>query len=290
MTEPIDLYLDASRRMSAELMRSYSTSFSLASTLMPQRIRLDIAAIYALVRIADEIVDAVGPQTEESAASRLDGLVADLREARARGYSSNPVLHAYQETAARLAIPAEWEEAFFRSMRADITEPLSLDDYIYGSAEVVGLMCVHAFFGGTPTRDQDAVYAGARGLGRAFQIINFLRDVRADHDDLGRDYLGLFGPDGDASKLFAEAMVRRDLMRARQAIPLLPVRTRAAVAAATGLFAAVETRVETCSLAELTSGRRIHIPSIQKAMIVSATLITIRPRLATRTTTRAGVQ
>lgn len=273
---PEALYLSTARRMSAELMRRYSSSFTAASLLLGEATRYDIASVYALVRVADEIVDsgAVDAHERQTATARLDALHEGLAQAKQDQFSVNPVLHAYQEAARRLNIAPEWEDAFFRSMRADVTEPISLRDYVYGSAEVVGLMCVHCFLGGPPREQRDAIYDGARGLGRAFQNVNFLRDARADHDELGRDYLGLYqhGHAGDLAKQIAEDGVRRDLDKARAAIPLLPRHARAAVAAATGLFADVEARVEARSLDQLIHGPRIHVPSARKALIVSAAI------------------
>lgn len=272
-------YLATSQRLSAALMRRYSSSFSAATLLLPPEARRDIASVYAYVRLADEIVDAPRQTPDDSVRiqATLAGFERDLANARADGYSTNPILHAYQEAAHRLQIPSEWDDAFLRSMRSDVGEPLNLDDYIYGSAEVIGLMCVHCFIGGPPARDLDAIYRGARGLGRAFQVINFLRDAAADHDQLGRDYLGLYSDSPDSSKRFAEATVRRDLAAAKAAVPLLPSHARAAVASAIGLFAAVEREIERRDVGELLTGERVHISTTRKTAILTAALVAHPP-------------
>lgn len=147
-------------------------------------------ALYAMVRIADEIVD--GAAAPGAARGLLEDYERAVREAPARSFHPDPVLHAYADTARRCAFREEHLAAFFVAMRSDLPdatpgERLPIDRYIYGSAEVVGLLCVAVFTegAGLPAEAE----AAARRLGAAFQKINFLRDIGADEGQLGRAYL-----------------------------------------------------------------------------------------------------
>ena len=162
-----------------------------------QPVRGQVEDIYALVRLADEIVDGVaataGIQSSEIR-RMLDELETETERAMATGYSMNLVVHAFARTARATGISPELTRPFFASMRADITEaehtPESFDSYVYGSAEVVGLMCLQAFLAeGTFTAgERERFVTGARALGAAFQKVNFLRDLSADFKKLGRSY------------------------------------------------------------------------------------------------------
>ncbi|WP_231498949.1 phytoene/squalene synthase family protein, partial [Gordonia alkanivorans] len=194
---------DAVAEASAALViRSYSSSFGLASRLLAPAIRRDVRNIYALVRVADEIVDA--PRPEQGLVDRsneLDQLEDQTSAAMITGSSSNLVVHAFARTARRVGIDLDLVAPFFASMRSDLTEVEhdfeSLASYIYGSAEVVGLMCLRAFLAEEAKAEAryDHLAPGARRLGAAFQKINFLRDFGEDSDGLGRRYLVGLDPD-----------------------------------------------------------------------------------------------
>ena len=189
------LYDATAARTSAGVLAAYSTSFGLGTRLLGRRAQEDIRAVYALVRLADEVVDTY---RGEDAGAELDELEEQTARALRTGYSTNLVVHAFARTARRVGISAAETEPFFASMRADLTvrehDRASYEAYVYGSAEVVGLMCVRAFLNedrrpGEPVREPDqAQVAGARALGAAFQKINFLRDLGADTEELGRTY------------------------------------------------------------------------------------------------------
>ncbi|WP_144239907.1 phytoene/squalene synthase family protein [Corynebacterium atypicum] len=189
-----------SRRAAAQVQASYSTSFGLATRLLPGGIREDIQALYAVVRIADEIVDA--PEARPRAEELLGSYEASVREALGKAavgcglVSADPVLHAFARSAQRCGFTGQQLGAFFQSMRADLKprsfSPDELEQYIYGSAEVIGEMCVQAFTRapGYELAEMDAeLVAGARRLGTGFQRVNFLRDLAFDRLVLGRDYL-----------------------------------------------------------------------------------------------------
>lgn len=239
------LYDRTAARASRVVLAGYSTSFGLGTRLLGSRARRDIEAVYALVRIADEVVDTYGG---DDAGALLDELEAQTARALATGYSTDLVVHAFARTARRVGIGPAEVDPFFDSMRADLTVRVhdreSYERYVYGSAEVVGLMCLQVFLDadrlpGEPVRRPDAeTVAGARALGAAFQKINFLRDLGADSGELGRCYFPGVGPQGPTAAQLGEilAEIRDDLARARAALPRLPRRARSAVAATLALY------------------------------------------------------
>ncbi|ATD72567.1 MULTISPECIES: phytoene/squalene synthase family protein [Gordonia] len=270
---------DAVAEASAALViRSYSSSFGLASRLLTPAIRRDVRNIYALVRVADEIVDA--PRPEQGLVDRrneLDQLEEQTAAAMITGSSSNLVVHAFARTARRAGIDLDLVTPFFSSMRADLTQVEhdfeSLAAYIYGSAEVVGLMCLRAFLAEEPkaAARYDHLAPGARRLGAAFQKINFLRDFGEDSDGLGRRYLvGLDPdrPDDGAWSLWLDD-IDLDLTAAAAAIPYLPANSRVAVCTAHDLFAELTARLRESSAAEARR-QRVRVPNAGKAKIAAA--------------------
>lgn len=228
--KPFDTYARASYAASKLITNAYSTSFGLSITLFAASLRPHIYAIYGLVRIADEIVDTYdGPDKGE----RLDALEQETMLAVKGGYSANPIVHAYAQTARRYDIGDDLLAPFFASMRMDLAprryDQAAYETYIDGSAEVVGLMCLKVFTDDSAT--YEALVPGARSLGAAYQKVNFLRDIAADSDELGRWYF----PNG-SKETFDEAAkqnivedIERDLSAAYAAIVRLPESSRAAV-------------------------------------------------------------
>ena len=185
----IDLYTRVAEETSATVIKRYSTSFGLASTLLDARMRTHIGNFYALVRLADEVVDGVAAEAGVSAAEArvmLDALEADTHRALEVGYSTNLIVHAFAHSARKVGVGPELTTPFFHSMRMDLSEtthtPESFAEYVYGSAEVIGLMCLQAFVENrfTAAEDKEKMVRGARALGAAFQKVNFLRDLGAD--------------------------------------------------------------------------------------------------------------
>jgi phytoene/squalene synthetase len=182
----MDLYLSTSRAGSRLFTNAYSSSFGLARRLFSKSIRQHIYDIYGLTRIADEIVDTYhGPHAE----AMLNELEAETYRAMERGYSANPIVHAFQATARQFGITQALLKPFFASMRTDLTKKSftasQYQAYIYGSAEVVGLMCLRVFCNGDDAR-YDSLKDGASKLGAAYQKVNFLRDIAEDYKELGR--------------------------------------------------------------------------------------------------------
>lgn len=276
-------YTEVARATSRTVIERYSTSFSLASRLLPESMRAGIYDIYALVRVADEIVDGSAAGAGLAVADqrqRLDAYEAETLAALERGFSTDLVVHAFAVTARRVGISAAEIVPFFASMRRDLDsrafEPGEVETYIYGSAEVVGLMCLHVFLDGdlAPSARRERLIEGARHLGAAFQKINFLRDAAADLGGLGRNY---FYEVDLANMTLAErdiiiADIENDVRIARSTIELLPRKARAAVLAATGLFAALTRKAQRTDPAELMT-RRIRVPGLHKLAIAFASAV-----------------
>lgn len=272
-------YDEACRRASAVVIRTYSTSFGVATRMLGRRHRAHVRNIYALVRVADELVDGVAAECGIGA-DRQRELLLRLEEEVSRavesGYSGNPIVHAFAATVRRCAIEPALIAPFFASMRTDIGDDggerdlISFDReqhaaYVYGSAEVVGLMCLRVFTRSERlTADEEAVLEdGARSLGAAFQNINFLRDLADDSRRLGRDYLGADRQISEADRLAWIAEARAQLESARRALPLLPKDARRAVRCALELFGELLERISRTSAAELYT-RRIRVPNAVK--------------------------
>lgn len=271
-------YDEVAEACAAMVIRSYSSSFGLASRLLTPRIRRDVQNIYALVRVADEIVDA--PRPEQGLVDRsneLDQLEEQTSVALVTGSSSNLVVHAFAQTARRVGIDLDLVGPFFDSMRSDLTQVQhdfeSLATYIYGSAEVVGLMCLRAFLADEPksAAQYDHLAPGAQRLGAAFQKINFLRDFGEDSDGLGRRYLVGLDPDDPADSAWSLWLddIDLDLTAAAAAIPHLPASSRVAVCTAHDLFAELTARLRESSATEARR-TRVRVPNAGKAKIAAA--------------------
>lgn len=184
----LDLYNDLSVRTSMMVTKAYSTSFSIGIRLFAPQLRNPIYSIYGFVRLADEIVDSWHSLNQKQ---ELDHLKADCRQAFDSGFSSNPILQSFSQVIRSFDIDYELVDAFMYSMELDLTQTTytqsQYERYIYGSAEVVGLMCLAVFCQGDKN-EYNRLVPGARSLGAAFQKVNFLRDLGEDTDGLGRIY------------------------------------------------------------------------------------------------------
>ncbi|MHA7262004.1 phytoene/squalene synthase family protein [Arthrobacter sp. TMN-37] len=278
----LERYNAAARKTSAEVIRCYSTSFGLACRLLDGPTRARIEAVYALVRVADEVVDGpaaaagLAPQQVEA---MLDALESETETALETGYSANLVVHAFALTARDTGIGPDLTRPFFASMRADITQrehtPESFSRYVYGSAEVVGLMCVKAFLADRAVDPvQEKVLAdGAQHLGAAFQKINFLRDLAEDFSTLGRSYFPGIRPgnftEQDKHRLLDD--IDEDLRISLASLPGLPPAPRRAVALAQALFTELAVRLRRTPAHELLRAR-IRVPNTVKMRILARTL------------------
>lgn len=292
-TAPVSTYDRVASESAALVIRSYSTSFGVASRLLAQPVRTHVCNIYALVRIADEIVDDPDlPMTAPERAELLDRLQDDTERALRQGRSSNLVVHAFAMTARGCGIGLDLVLPFFDSMRTDlhVTEhdDASLERYVYGSAEVVGLMCLRTFLaapdaGSARSRGSEAGYEqlapGARRLGAAFQKVNFLRDLAEDYDQLGRTYFPGLGIEDftDRERDVILDDIDADLDAAAGVIPLLPDSSRRAVAAAHTLFGELAGRLRVTP-AEQIRRQRVSVPSAVKAQLLLRTLVSRRSK------------
>ena len=266
----LDTYDAACDRAAAQVMAHYSTSFSLATRLLPQPMRTDIRNLYAVVRIADEIVDGTTAQAHECAETALDAYEAAVLHAPAHRFHADPVLHAFAATARACRFPDAELRAFFASMRSDLPDQpdLPLGDYIYGSAEVIGLLCLRAFYRGDEAALTPDLADGARALGSAFQKINFLRDV-AEDSALGRSYTEHSLIDAPVHPFIPQ--IRTELAQAKEQIPNLPARVRPAVKVATALFEDLTDRIEATPPAQLRT-TRVRVPNHRKLAIAARAL------------------
>ncbi|KQO99730.1 phytoene/squalene synthase family protein [Leifsonia sp. Leaf264] len=273
-TGPLELYTRAASASSAVVIGRYSTSFGAAARLLGAGVRSQVRDIYALVRVADEIVDgaaAAAGLTIEEQNSRLDEFEAETDRAIATGFSTNLVVHAFAVTARASGIGTDLTAPFFASMRRDLDDsPFvagEIDAYIFGSAEVVGLMCLRTFLAGqSVSADERGVLEdGARHLGAAFQKVNFLRDLSADWTSLGRNYFPAVDPARmtEEEKIAILDDIDDDLAIAAQALTLLPRSSRGAVAAAHGLFRRLSTKLRATPAADLLTSR-VRVPDAEK--------------------------
>lgn len=275
------LYDQTAVDAAAAVIARYSTSFALACRLLGPRPRPHVRNVYALARVADEIVDGpaceAGLTTDETAAV-LDRLEEECLAAITHGFSGNLVLHAFARTARECGIGAELVGPFFTSMRVDLHvsrhDAASHDSYVYGSAEVIGLMCLQVFVNAGarhPVTPSPELVDGARRLGAAFQEVNFLRDLQDDRIRLGRDYLDLASP---ADRTAVLEGVDRDLAAAARVIPGLPADCRRAVTAAHDLFAELAARLR----ASTVDDTRVRVPDAVKARLAMRAFLGFAPR------------
>ncbi|MBT9190237.1 MULTISPECIES: phytoene/squalene synthase family protein [Zobellia] len=199
------LFDKVSYQCSQIVTESYSTSFTLATKMLSPTIRADIYNIYGFVRFADEIVDTFDQYNKEKLFNQFE---ASLKDALEQKISLNPILNSFQHTYHKYDLPYELVAAFMKSMRMDLYKNVYRTDeeykaYIYGSADVVGLMCLKVFVKGDMEKYNN-LKETAMALGSAFQKVNFLRDLKSDFEDLNRSYF----PNTDLAMLDEESKTR----------------------------------------------------------------------------------
>ena len=263
------LFHEVSEMCSRNTTERYSTSFSSAIRLLHPDLRQPIYNIYGLVRFADEIVDTFHEHDKET-------LIAEFKQetfhAIERGISLNPILHSFQLTVNQYKIDHALIHAFFTSMEMDLDQKQynnkNYSDYIYGSAEVVGLMCLYVFIEGD-NNQFEALKPAARSLGAAFQKVNFLRDVNADFNQLDRTYFpGLDFKNFTArQKQEIENDIQKDFNEAYAGIVHLPAKTRFGVYVAYKYYLSLFRKIKKAQPAEIMQ-ERIRIPDYHKMMIL----------------------
>lgn len=242
----IKLFDQTAKDMSRKLALNYSTSFSLGIRLLSKEYRWAIFAIYGLVRVADEIVDTFHGFNK---AQMLSNFKAQAYQSIEEGISTNPVLHAFQLAANQFGIRKDLIDPFFNAMEVDLQAQVhsekSYNDYIFGSAEVVGLMCLKVFCAGDESR-YTFLCPMARSLGSAFQKVNFLRDIQSDMSERGRVYFpGVnFETFSDSDKLLIVQDIKNDFNKALPGIKRLPMGCRLGVYTAYQYYSELLQKIE----------------------------------------------
>lgn len=266
----MELYTKTAYQQAELLTNKYSTSFSSSSRLFASDIRPHIYAIYGFVRIADEIVDTY--QGEDSL-DLLNNLEDHAYEQMAKEipFSTNPIVHAFVHTAKQYKITKELIKPFFDSMRMDIDTSTYSDEeyenYIYGSAEVIGLMCLKVFCEGDEGLYNE-LSLGARKLGSAYQKVNFLRDMKSDFDERGRVYFpGVnYKTFSDSDKTKIEADIKQEFDAAQKVIPNIPTSARQAIKTSYAYYYTLLEEIEKLPASEIVT-RRIRVPNSKKLVI-----------------------
>ena len=269
----MDLYAKVAYENSRHLTLSYSTSFGMSSRFFGKQIQPHIYAVYGLVRIADEIVDTYkGPDAE----ALLDDLEKTTYAALKSGYSTNPIVHAFGLTAQKYGIAKQLIKPFFESMRMDLHpqdySPKYYEKYIYGSAEVVGLMCLRVFCDGND-KLYESLREGASALGAAYQKVNFLRDMAADYKELGRLYFpgSTFEMFGEKEKQAIVRDIKNDFKKALPALHKLPESSRKATLLSYVYYSELLNKLEKTPVDSIKTSR-VRIPNSKKFLLMATTL------------------
>lgn len=255
----------------------YSTSFTLGIRTLDRKFHLPIYAIYGFVRYADEIVDTFHDYDKKTLLERFKH---DTYQAIAEGISLNPVLHSFQLVVRQYNIEPALIEAFLKSMEMDLHlqdyDAEGYNEYIYGSAEVVGLMCLRVFCEGDCT-EFDHLREPARKLGAAFQKVNFLRDLKSDFTDRGRTYFpGVdFNDFGRDAKRIIEDDIQRDFEEAYVGIVNLPRGARMGVYLAYTYYQTLFNKIKQLPASTI-QNQRIRVPNPQKIALLAQTYLKYR--------------
>jgi len=266
----LEHYTKTSFKLSKRLTESYSTSFSWGIKVFKPEYRDPIFSIYAFVRIADEIVDTFHPYDKEHL---LKKFTEDTWEAINFGISTNPVLQAFQKVVNDYNIDHKLISAFLKSMEMDLSNSSynreNYDNYIYGSAEVVGLMCLKVFVDGDDKKYSELEH-NARMLGAAFQKVNFLRDIQSDIKDRGRIYLpGVHHFDfiDNTNKALLEKEVENEFKEAFRGIVHLPIAVKLGVYSAYLYYLMLFKKIKRLDVAQLRN-RRVRISNLYKLYLL----------------------
>ena len=265
----IQLFHKASEDCSRVVTENYSTSFSSAIRLLHRDLRTPIFNIYGFVRLADEIVDTFH---EHDKPILLAQFKKDTYDAIQRGISLNPILNSFQRTVNDYDIDLKLVDAFFQSMELDLSKKIysekEYSEYVYGSAETVGLMCLYVFC--ESKKDlYEQLAQSARALGAAFQKVNFLRDIKADYNGLSRIYFpGCdFNNFTERQKKEIEEDIHHDFDTAYQGILKLPAKARFGVYVAYKYYFSLFRKIKKMKPAKVLE-ERIRIPNYRKALII----------------------
>lgn len=272
--DAIALYDRVCYECSVQTTKAYSTSFSLGIRFLGEPLRKPVYAIYGFVRFADEIVDSFHDHDKKDLFERFK---ADTYAAIDEGISLNPILHAFQRVFHQYQIDREHVDLFLRSMEWDLKrndyDRQGFEDYVVGSAEVVGLMCLRVFVDGDNTR-YDTLLPSARRLGAAFQKINFLRDLKDDFEEKGRTYFpGLdMTQFTETTKKSIESEIESDFKAAHIGILQLPRSSRLGVHVAYIYYLRLFEKIRLLP-SERIMEERIRIPNGRKLMLLLSSYV-----------------
>lgn len=274
------LYDEVSYDLSKNLTKSYSTSFSLGIRFLAPGLRDPIYAIYGFVRLADEIVDTFHDYDKEKLFLRFKENVDLALEDR---ISVNPLLNSFQQVVHKYNIERELIDAFLYSMEMDLDKKdydrEDFDRYVLGSAEVVGLMCLHVFVNGEEEKYKHLKPMGMR-LGAAYQKINFLRDLAADYDNMGRSYF----PEVDLSnfteedKAVIEDEIEEDFMEGLKGIKQLPAGSRLGVYLSFVYYYRLFQKIRGLPAVEVRK-KRIRLSNLRKYFLLLNTYLRFRLKM-----------
>lgn len=270
-------YNKLSFKLSKKLTNAYSTSFSLGIKLFYKKYRDPIYGIYGFVRIADEIVDTFHGYDKKALMKKFR---EDTFLAIKQKISTNPILNSFQKVVNQYNIEFELIDSFLHSMEMDLTENHydreSYDKYIYGSAEVVGLMCLRVFTENDKALYEDLKFA-AKQLGSAFQKVNFLRDIKSDLDERGRIYLPGIDKEifiTNESKRMLEDEVKKEFANALIGIKKLPKGVRTGVYTAYLYYNTLFIKITKLQIEQL-KNERVRVPDYKKILLMLRAFVSL---------------
>ena len=272
------LFDQVSENCSKVVTESYSTSFTLATKMLDSSIRQDIYNIYGFVRFADEIVDSFHDFDKQDLLNLFE---LDLKKSIKDKISLNPILNSFQKTFNKYEIDYELVDSFLKSMKWDLNKKQYLNkeefnEYVYGSADVVGLMCLKVFVKGNQ-KQYNELKPYAMSLGSAFQKVNFLRDLKADHDGLNRSYfpnLNIEKFDEESKKIILNE-INKDFSHALKGIFLLPSSARFGVYTAYKYYLKLLKKLRNTNPLKIKS-TRIRVPNYQKINVLARSYVRYR--------------
>ena len=273
-----ELFDKISEECSKNVTKSYSTSFSLATKMLSSNIRQDIYNIYGFVRFADEIVDTFHSYNKKELFKRF---VDDLNHSLKHKISLNPILNSFQKTVHKYNIDRDLINSFLKSMEQDLKKKKyenlqEYNEYIYGSADVVGLMCLKVFVSGR-NDDYKKLKPYAMSLGSAFQKVNFLRDINDDYKKLNRVYFpGVdYGTFNDDVKNNIMIDIEKDFAKALKGIYMLPNNSKFGVYAAYKYYKRLLRKLERASYLQI-KNERVRVPNYQKVDVLARSYVRYR--------------
>lgn len=270
-----EIFDKVSYECSKRVTKTYSTSFSMATKLLSKSIRKDIYNIYGFVRFADEIVDSFHNFNKSEL---FNSFAEDLDKALLNKISLNPILNSFQHTYHKYSIDRELVDSFMKSMRMDLKKKKystvkEYEEYIYGSADVVGLMCLKVFVQGNEKQFQK-LKINAMKLGSAFQKVNFLRDIKADQENLKRSYFPntQFNNLSELEKNTIINEIEDDFKLGLQGIKELPIVAKFGVFIAYRYYNQLLKKLKKTPATEIIK-KRIRVPNLKKLELLTRSYV-----------------